>query len=551
MDDPAEATKNGSNKKVRKLSVLTRIITALGFLLAIFALVGPNQLSQLTPLSLIRVPLEGIAGATLLLVLPRKPGRILAAFMGAVLGLILVLKLVDIGFGMTLSRPFNPLLDWYFFDAGMEFLDESAGRAAAVGSVLLVAVVSLGVLALMTISVLRLNHILDRHRRGATRTLAALSILWLVFAALNVHIVSKQPIAADSATVLVSDRVRQVRADLRDQSVFAATAGIDAFRDTPGDRLLTALRGKDVLICFVESYGRVAIEHPEIAPPIDSLLDEGTRRLDAAGFASRSAFLTSPTFGGGSWLAHGTLLSGAWTDSQQRYNNVVTSDRTSLNRAFQRAGWRTVIVMPALTAAWPEGRFFAADRIYGPKDLEYRGPKFGFAPTPDQFTLAAFERLERGRSDRGPLMAEIALVSSHSPWTPRPTWVDWDDIGDGSGFRATPSTNDSTDTILGDAHQIRGQYGKSIENSLRSLISYLESYGDRDLVTVFVGDHQPAPLITGEGAGPDVPVTIVARDPAVLEQIAGWGWRDGLNPAPDAPVWRMDEFRDKFLNAFE
>ena len=82
------------------------------------------------------------------------------------------------------------------------------------------------------------------------------------------------------------------------------------------------------------------------------------------------------------------------------------------------------------------------------------------------------------------------------------------------------------------------------------LISYVQTYGDDGLVMVFLGDHQPAPVITGENASRDVPITIVARDPAVLERISGWGWQDGLRPDPQAPVWKMDAFRDRFLTAF-
>ena len=41
-------------------------------------------------------------------------------------------------------------------------------------------------------------------------------------------------------------------------------------------------------------------------------------------------------------------------------------------------------------------------------------------------------------------------------------------------------------------------------------------------------------------ASRDVPITIVARDQAVLDRISGWGWQDGLKPGPQAPVWRMD-----------
>ena len=97
---------------------------------------------------------------------------------------------------------------------------------------------------------------------------------------------------------------------------------------------------------------------------------------------------------------------------------------------------------------------------------------------------------------------------------------------------------------------MRAAYAQSIEYSLNSLLSYVERYGGDHLVMVFLGDHQPAPIVSGEGASRDVPVTIVAHDPAVLDRIAGWGWQDGLKPSPQAPVWRMDTFRDRFLTAF-
>jgi hypothetical protein len=83
-----------------------------------------------------------------------------------------------------------------------------------------------------------------------------------------------------------------------------------------------------------------------------------------------------------------------------------------------------------------------------------------------------------------------------------------------------------------------------------NLVSFVETHGKDNLVLVFLGDHQPVPIITGERASRDVPITIVARDPAVLDRISGWGWSDGLKPSPQAPVWRMDTFRDRFLTAF-
>ena len=70
------------------------------------------------------------------------------------------------------------------------------------------------------------------------------------------------------------------------------------------------------------------------------------------------------------------------------------------------------------------------------------------------------------------------------------------------------------------------------------------------MVLVVLGDHQPATIISGPGASHDVPISIISRDRAVLDRISGWGWTDGLRPDRDAPVWRMDAFRDRFLTAY-
>jgi hypothetical protein len=169
---------------------------------------------------------------------------------------------------------------------------------------------------------------------------------------------------------------------------------------------------------------------------------------------------------------------------------------------------------------------------------------------PDQYTFSVLQRAERAPG-HAPLMAEITMVSSHTPWTPRPHLVDWSDVGDGTVYnRPTAREGGPASTVLSSPDRLRTAYRQSIEYSLSTLISYVQKYGDDNLVMVFLGDHQPAPIITGAGASRDVPITIVARDKAVLDRISGWGWQNGLRPGPDAPVWRMDTFRDRFLSAF-
>jgi hypothetical protein len=335
--------------------------------------------------------------------------------------------------------------------------------------------------------------------------------------------------------------------------VFGRTlATDDPWSTVPAAELLPGLRGKDVLFVFVESYGRVAVEGSSFAPDIQELLDAGTERLEAAGFSSRSAFLTSSTFGGISWLAHATLHSGLWVDSQQRYDLLLQSDRFTLPAAFDRAGWRTVVDVPSNRDPWPEGReFYRFDADYDRHDVGYEGPKFSFAAIPDQYTLAAFERLELAPG-HAPVMAEIDLVSSHEPWTPLPRLLDWDELGNGSVYDGMPAAGPAPEDVVGDADRVRALFGQSIEYALTSLISFVTTFhaDDDDLVLVLLGDHQPASFVTGPDASHDVPISIIAADPAVLEQTSSWGWDDGLLPGPDAPVWPMDAFRDRVLGAF-
>jgi hypothetical protein len=128
--------------------------------------------------------------------------------------------------------------------------------------------------------------------------------------------------------------------------------------------------------------------------------------------------------------------------------------------------------------------------------------------------------------------------------------IDWNAVGDGSVYNKIEKEAAQPDVVWRDPNRVRAEYARSVEYSVNSLISYVKTYANNNLVLVFLGDHQPAPIITGGGASWDVPITIVAHDPAVLARTSGWGWQDGLRPDPHSPVWPMDTFRDRFLTAF-
>jgi hypothetical protein len=535
--------------------ILAGTVTAVAAVLVFFALATPNNISRLpegssTAQALIRIPIEALLGLAILLAVPGRARKVVAVIGGVLLGLLSIIKIIDIGFYTALARPFNPVLDWVLLDDGISFLEDSIGqgstRLVLVGAVLLLVCVPV----LMSFFVVRLTRLAERHRAAASRTVLALSAAWIVLALLGTHFVSTVFISSDSAITLARETALKLPENLKDRQRFAAEVAVDKFQNTPGTDLLGALQGKDVVFTFIESYGRSAVEDPDYAVQIGALLDSGNARLAAAGFAAQSAWMTSPTAGGGSWLAHATFQSGVWIDNEQRYRSLVSGNRLTLTSAFKRAGWQTVGVEPGLTYAWPEGRFYGFDRVYDSHTLGYRGPPFSWATMPDQFTLKSFTDREYTKPGRDPLMAEITFVSSHTPWAPIPALVDWDDIGDGSLYTAQQRGAASAGEVWKDAARVREAYAKSITYSIDSVVSWLREYADDDLVMVLLGDHEPPPIVLADPASRDVPITIVARDPAVLERVASWGWSEGIEPAPQAPVWPMHTFRDRFLTAF-
>jgi hypothetical protein len=499
----------------------------------------------------VRLPLEALLAAAVLLLLPAKAKWVAALLFGVALGLLAIMKLLDMGFIAVLARPFDPAADWTLMGNAMRFLAGAIGPFSAIGCLAAAVIFCTGLLIVVTKSVLRVTRVASGHNLAANRAVVVLAALWLGCAVFSIHVVPGIPVAISSSADYLHHRQPPVATNLDDQAKPVFNADVDSFANTSDDELLTSLRGKDVVLAFVESYGRSAIDDPEFSSQIGAVLDAGSRRLQAAGFDSRSAFLTSPTAGGGSWLAHGTLLSGLWIDKQEHYDDLASSRRLTLTKAFHRAGWRTVGVMPGNDAGWPASQSLGYDRVYDAKDMGYRGPRFSWAAMPDQYTLLRFEQTERAARNRQPVMAEITLVSSHAPWEPIPRLLNWGDVGDGSIFGGMATADDPPAAILTrKPGRVRADYRAAIKYSLASLISYVETYGDENIVIIFLGDHQPSPIVTGYGVGRDVPISIVARDGAVLNRISSWGWQRGLTPNPQAPVWRMDAFRDRFLTAF-
>ena len=108
---------------------------------------------------------------------------------------------------------------------------------------------------------------------------------------------------------------------------------------------------------------------------------------------------------------------------------------------------------------------------------------------------------------------------------------DWSAIGDGAVFSRWAQDGDPPEVVWRDPERVRHQYTLAIDYVLAVLASYAATFADERTLMIVVGDHQPAPLITGEGAGRDVPIHVIAGDPALLEPFRAWGLAAGMRPA--------------------
>ena len=311
---------------------------------------------------------------------------------------------------------------------------------------------------------------------------------------------------------------------------------------------LSRIRGADVLLFFVESYGVTSWERPEFRSALAPARATLTDALQGTGRSVVTARVESTTFGGESWLAHISLLSGVEVRDADVNRRLMAERRDTLVTTFTRAGYRAVAFMPGLQAPWPEGGFYGFDRIFGAKDVDYTGPPFGWWDVTDQFVVSRMDEQMIAPTGRPPSFVVFPTISTHAPFMPVPPYQpDWDRLLQLSPYdadalaRAYEDVPDWTDLGPG--------YAKAVGYWHDVLSGYLRRRADRDLVVIMLGDHQPPALVTGEGASWDVPVHVIASRPDVLDRLRAAGFTDGLEP-PDAALTRIDLLLPVLLDAF-
>ena len=506
--------------------------------------VGPTWLALEVPL---------IVGVLALLPRRRWIGAAVALVAGAI-ALVATAAAADAVVRQILARPLNLYLDIYLLDSLLKLLSGTLGPVAT-GLVAVGAVVAGGLLTWLTASLLRRVTARESGLRVRAPGIALVACFALFFGLRSTR--TDMPELARRtalpAVTIATEQARHLVRVLREREVFLAELEQQppSYADMPG--LLGRLRGRDVVLAFIESYGMTVLDDPRYALVLRPRLDELEDRMVTAGLHLASGSLVAPTQGGQSWFSHASLLSGAWLDNQLRYDLLLASGRETLIDDFRRAGHRTVALMPAITMAWPEGDRLGYDQVLALENIDYSGPALNWVTMPDQFTWSYWQHTVRTKTalDRRPVFAEIGLISSHAPWTPiLPVIDDWDSVRDGSIFARWENAGERPAELWRNNDRVREHFAQSVDYAVATMTAYAEHFLDENTLLIVLGDHQPAPLITGDDTSRAVPVHVISGDPTLVRPFAEWGFKPGAFPDPTGTAPRMDAFRDWFVRSF-
>ncbi len=310
-----------------------------------------------------------------------------------------------------------------------------------------------------------------------------------------------------------------------------------------------------VLVFVVESYGAAMIQQPQFAD-FRTWLAVETSQLGLAGYTVRSRYLTSPVFGGSSWMADATLLCGVKVNNQQRYEALKLAALSCLPEILNKAGYETVFAAGNTTFVDASfRRLFPFTRMLLKDDLKYVGPRFAWSFMPDQFVIDRVDReVMRPRTAASPpLFTLYMLTSSHHPWSRIPPYVDnWDDLGDGKIFEKVTGQEFMGNQFLSGSDYAHG-FDASVRYALHTVFEYVRSLpatpaGQDAPIIIILGDHQPRhPIAEMKSDNWWVPLHVISRDPKAVERFASLGYVPGITPDRALGSLPLERFIDQLL----
>ncbi len=367
----------------------------------------------------------------------------------------------------------------------------------------------------------------------------------------------------------LSERVAaqiQAEEELPNVGSYLAVRSGESLRGGESPYALAGIEDTDIHLFIVESYGMTVFTNSHQRGRLYEFYREMEAELGGAGYRLVTGGYLSTAFGGTSWLADGSLISGLRIDSQHKYDQALEGGARNLLHILAAAGYRRVLSAPGSSFMDAEHRrFYDFTRYLLYDDFAYEGPYFTYGRMPDQYQLAraaeliGLEALRKEEKETGgdesdelaPLFVEYMLCSSHVPWNYIPPYLpSWDFPNRGRVFyeRRRNTYYEKSWTIGSEEY---GGYAHSIRYSLESLFGYVQRYLDDGELVIIIGDHQPAYPVSERGASFAVPIHILSTEAKRVLPFLRYGYRDGIWPSFEEEFSGIERFLVHFMSIAE
>ena len=317
---------------------------------------------------------------------------------------------------------------------------------------------------------------------------------------------------------------------------------------------LSLERRPSVYLFTVESYGTLLERHPDLQTPYRALMGRMQDTLAVDGWHMATARADAPVQGGRSWLAIASLLTGVRVERQVLYNQFLKhpSGTPHLVRFLDRQGYRTVALQPFTfeRPGLPTRNLYDFDVTLYRDDLNYKGPPYGLADAPDQYSLNFAHATEL--AGRQPFFLFFETVDSHALWNYGlpPFLPDWRLFNRGTGMekeqrqmlekKGRPLGSFLPDSLTRPRIYDQPQderYLRHIAYDLQVIRDYLIRSAPEGSLVLLLGDHQP-PLFGTESS--QVPLHVLSTDASLVEQVRRRGFTDGMVPQEQSPTVRQE-----------
>jgi hypothetical protein len=309
----------------------------------------------------------------------------------------------------------------------------------------------------------------------------------------------------------------------------------------------------DIYLFFVESYGKLLYESPELRGPYLKCMDSCESVLLRNGMSVSTGFSTSPVSGGQSWVSYSTVMFGYNIRNQGTFNSLLKNPGMAhydnLFRVLNHNGYKTyrLNAMPqasTLEVPWETySRFYSIDKWINFPDLDYTGRLYGFGPSPpDQYSLNFAGRYINSNS-AGPHALFFITQTTHNPfYSPDSLASDWQSLN------GQPDSETFHASVFLKKPRI-SDYAKAVHYDISALVQFITQVPDSNAVFILIGDHQP-PVITGAHDGFETPIHIISRNKDFTRTFMQFGLREGMIADEKAIPIRHEGIYSMFMREF-